>query len=719
MPPKQVDLKLQSSSSSKNEHLTNNGSKGDIERDVVVPPRGRNGAGTNRVGTSRVGSNRERTHDWERGKGSLEKESSRGFEKHFGRNDRYDKEDNDRFGRKSGGGGRYDKFSEFEHRVNSGGGYRNNHHYNHHSYGHREEVEPEWMTEGPTSQSETIELKGFEEDEKKKEEEKKVEKVETRRNDSGDGNSSNSGNHLLAHLENLSNNKQKKIEPSKPPEESHDFDINEIFKFDNWQGGPSSEPNMAHGVQNNTEAQGSRFAQWFNNSAREDSPIDRLLSNVSFLNDSSDSELSHNNSANSLGNSFTMGQGEKRNESGSEKDIMNLFQKANINLNQLMMQQRNNSINPSSNAGVNLHQAKSVAELEASLKQNTLREEQLQQLQRQQQQQQHHQQQQHKQYPNPFNYANHHQQLIDSQLNHHQQLQQQRPLLPQINNSSTPSNTSTQSAFTSLTPTSVIRKIASEKDREILQKMVVVPGQEEFAKKQQQHQQQQMSSQSPYPVVNGLASDHLSSPTPPPTFRPIVKGNMLHPSQQQQQQHHSSMDSEKLSKMVEQHRAHQQQQQAIQNALAVQRQMNSSPTINPGSGGMRFGPTPQMPPVSGSFQVPSRPDPMAPTNVIRNMVQSGAINPAVHSTVMNPLHIQQYIQQQQQPATTTTTTADTTAISKRWRPDRSSTNSGHGSGKRSSAGRHPTAIDKGSDQYSHSCGGGRGCCSCTSSGSGI
>ncbi|XP_015785233.1 eukaryotic translation initiation factor 4E transporter [Tetranychus urticae] len=301
----------------------------------------------------------------------------------------------------------------------------NNRRYGHHdrrdSRNHEEE-EPEWFTGGPTSQHDTIELKGFEEEmpedevSKGRQNHHRPQNQHVEPESRGQGSLINNGD-VKEHFENHNHYKSNGVEEHESgSKEIQDFDINEMFKFEGWKNIVSMSPENVTSIPGFTDPNvsgqnqnggTSRFAQWFNVSRTEtESPIDRLLQNVTFS--SSYNAAPHDSRRSSvqeiertLFNHNHLGNGSHRidptvlglrnpetynghhhhngghiNTNGTEngahghndspvnkgKDLLNLLQKANININDLMQQQSSLPTLPK------FEHARSVEEIEAGLR---------------------------------------------------------------------------------------------------------------------------------------------------------------------------------------------------------------------------------------------------------------------------------------------------------------------------------------------------------------
>ncbi|XP_061162294.1 eukaryotic translation initiation factor 4E transporter-like isoform X2 [Saccostrea echinata] len=216
--------------------------------------------------------------------------------------DRFDREDRRFESRENRGFGR----REFEDRN-----YRERGHYNNRnrrdSFRGREEEEPEWFTEGPTSQHERIELHGFdkrrsntpEKDEgnwrqMEKEEAStrgdKIEEVPQKKEEE-----EMEENHQGESVANVTdrNGSLETNEPSSPeesnnsdsinvqsPQNNNLFDFNEFFRIENL-------PGLNDGVSPTADVTGiqSRFSKWFSNNSRDNSRRSSINEDFGYLND--------------------------------------------------------------------------------------------------------------------------------------------------------------------------------------------------------------------------------------------------------------------------------------------------------------------------------------------------------------------------------------------------------------------------------------------------
>ncbi|KAJ7999782.1 hypothetical protein DPEC_G00198000 [Dallia pectoralis] len=122
------------------------------------------------------------------------------------------------------------------------------------------EDEPEWFTGGPTSQSETIELIGF--DDKILEEDKRRPKRSRKRTDSKEvecnGGLSEEPEQVLRQSQSTAD--QEVPHPEVLPEQASDFDFNEFFNLEKTMPGLAS---MIEDVLGEGPASASRFSRWF------------------------------------------------------------------------------------------------------------------------------------------------------------------------------------------------------------------------------------------------------------------------------------------------------------------------------------------------------------------------------------------------------------------------------------------------------------------------
>jgi len=302
---------------------------------------------------------------------------------------------------------RYSRF-DYENRRSMANS-RNNRYHRDGKHDHNrslEEDEPEWFVGGPTSQHDTIELKGFEEDSGGHHDTKSCSNDHSSRpNSRGPGSSKNevyfndnlcsktTGNQekLGSQLNNLEINSHESSINETNLKENQDFDINEMFKLDNWRHMSSlSNENISSIPVNSEYSNGnssgtSRFAQWFSGNKSDcQSSIDRLLANATFASknnsrrssfhedhlnsivatadsSSSPSKISYNGPTHL---SMLEGKSDQEGEANDEKALFNILKKANINVNELIHKQPPLPV-------IKFEQAKSVAELEAGLPTNT------------------------------------------------------------------------------------------------------------------------------------------------------------------------------------------------------------------------------------------------------------------------------------------------------------------------------------------------------------
>ncbi|GIY59188.1 eukaryotic translation initiation factor 4E transporter [Caerostris darwini] len=251
-----------------------------------------------------------------------------------------------------------------------------------------DEVEPEWFSGGPTSQSETIELVGFEDSEGRKPGKKKRSKQNSRRSslksDEGEKNETTVSDDKSS----LKKSETKQVETSKKTiievkeiEEIQDanksntgFDLEQLFKME-WM--PGLIHNEAPPETVNKEIGCSRFSQWFSkespvpedhesrNNSRRSSLHEELIANVlnsivepqitipSPTENSSDNYFAPISPALSHSPNYAL---PKSLPSTTGKDIMEILQSANSG--------KTSSVNGSAPH----ESAKTVQELEADLK---------------------------------------------------------------------------------------------------------------------------------------------------------------------------------------------------------------------------------------------------------------------------------------------------------------------------------------------------------------
>ncbi|XP_053214301.1 putative uncharacterized protein DDB_G0271606 [Panonychus citri] len=368
----------------------------------------RNDTAIRRIGSGRVMSQRDN-------KSTLEWSKSREEEIENRRsNMRYNTTNNSN--NNNAGRYDYDRRSSMHNNNNRRYGHQDRRDHRHH-----EEEEPEWFTGGPTSQHDTIELKGFEEEMPEEDE------IELRRRHL---HHNHNHNQYFGRNQNQSNgpessgqscgNDNFENDPStnviegqaSGSKEGQEFDINEMFNFEGWKNvvnmGPDNPstsipeyPDTLVPGENQNVGGTSRFAQWFSVGRNEtESPIDRLLQNATFSsNYNSNSNYDHRRASvqdiesgvfhhningnmengfhridpsvlglrNSESNNHNLLNG-KENGDGSHhdgpvnkgKDLLSLFKKANINVNDLMQQQ-------AALPTVKFEHARSLEEIEASL----------------------------------------------------------------------------------------------------------------------------------------------------------------------------------------------------------------------------------------------------------------------------------------------------------------------------------------------------------------
>ncbi|KAG8177969.1 hypothetical protein JTE90_012656 [Oedothorax gibbosus] len=227
-----------------------------------------------------------------------------------------------------------------------------------------DEVEPEWFSGGPTSQSETIELVGFEdpqndgEGRKKKKRSKQTSRRSSLKSDEGDKpepvSSDDKEKSSQKKAESKADDSKKIISEVKETDDPHEakpassFDLEELFKMD-WI--PGLIPNEAPIETTNKDMGCSRFSQWFrkdsplhdipgsDNNSRRSSLHEELVANV--LNSIAEPQVSIPSPIpNTSGNYFapispalsqSSGYALPQTSHNTSKDIMELLQSANSN----------------------------------------------------------------------------------------------------------------------------------------------------------------------------------------------------------------------------------------------------------------------------------------------------------------------------------------------------------------------------------------------------
>ncbi|XP_021371115.1 nuclear receptor coactivator 6-like isoform X2 [Mizuhopecten yessoensis] len=230
--------------------------------------------GPRRIGSGRIQLDRDR--------GEVTRERVGGERDFRAIRDRFDRDDRDRdrrYDREWDRDGRDSRDSrdprdrgfrrEFEDRDNRRD--FGNRHYNSRDSGrrrdYRHEDEPEWFTEGPSSQLDTIELRGFER-EKEKETPHRIKEIA----EEGDADVSATEGHKTGVADVTDRNGSLETnEPSSPEESNHSdsmqttsphgniFDFNEFFKIDNLPGLNQEGPIPSADI----PVVQSRFSQWF------------------------------------------------------------------------------------------------------------------------------------------------------------------------------------------------------------------------------------------------------------------------------------------------------------------------------------------------------------------------------------------------------------------------------------------------------------------------
>ncbi|CAL1278183.1 unnamed protein product [Larinioides sclopetarius] len=319
-----------------------------------------------RIGSGRIITRDRDQRDWER-------DREYGYGNRNDRRDRFDQEDSDKELRRYSGRYRTDR------RSRSG-------------RDRIDEVEPEWFSGGPTSQSETIELVGFEDPHNDGENRKPTKKKRSKQNSRRSSLKSDEGEKIEAVLSDDKSTQKKsetKLDDSKQSitevketEETQDankssntgFDLEQLFKMD-WI--PGLIQNEAPPENNDKEMGCSRFSQWFRkesplpegpesgNNSRRSSLHEELIANVlnsivepqikipSPTENSSDNFFAPISPALSHSPNYALPQTLSTNTS---KDIMEMLQSAN------------SGSESSVNGGTPNEPVKTVRELEADLK---------------------------------------------------------------------------------------------------------------------------------------------------------------------------------------------------------------------------------------------------------------------------------------------------------------------------------------------------------------
>ncbi|GFY50848.1 eukaryotic translation initiation factor 4E transporter [Trichonephila inaurata madagascariensis] len=319
---------------------------------------------TRRIGSGRIISRDRDQRDWDR-------DREYGYGSRNDRRDRFDQEDSDKDLRRYSG-----RYNRSERRSRGGRGDR------------IDEVEPEWFSSGPTSQSETIELVGFEDGEGRKPAKKKRSKQNSRRSSLKSDEGERSEPAQVEDKGSQKKNNESKQEEVKQTiteiremEETGDsnkstntgFDLEQLFKMD-WI--PGLIQNEAPPENTDKEIGCSRFSQWFRkespvpegnesgNNSRRSSLHEELIVNVlnsivepqitipSSTENSSDNYFAPISPALSHSPNYSLPQ---TMPSSTSKDIMEILQSANSGSESV------NGVNPK-------EPAKTVQELEANLK---------------------------------------------------------------------------------------------------------------------------------------------------------------------------------------------------------------------------------------------------------------------------------------------------------------------------------------------------------------
>lgn len=241
-----------------------------------------------RIGSGRIQIDRDRERE-----PAHQERDFRAIRDRFDREDRrFDNRDNRNYGRR-----------EFEDRNYRERGHYNNNRNRRDSYRNRNEEEPEWFTEGPTSQHDRIELHGFEQrsnstPDKEDENWRQAERQESRqeiKKGTPHKEEDEETNHRRESVANVTdrNGSLETNEPSSPEESNNSdsinvqsprhnnlFDFNEFFKLENL-------PGLHEGASPSTDFTGlqSRFSKWFSNSSRDNSRRSSINEDFGYLND--------------------------------------------------------------------------------------------------------------------------------------------------------------------------------------------------------------------------------------------------------------------------------------------------------------------------------------------------------------------------------------------------------------------------------------------------
>ncbi|GFS84202.1 eukaryotic translation initiation factor 4E transporter [Nephila pilipes] len=217
-----------------------------------------------RIGSGRIITRDRDQRDWDR-------DREYGYGSRSDRRDRFDQDDSDKDLRRYSG-----RYNRSDRRSRGGRGDR------------IDEVEPEWFSGGPTSQSETIELVGFEDPHNDGEGRKPAKKKRSKQNSRRSSLKSDEGERTETVQAEDKGSQKKNSEPKqeevkqtiaevKEMEEAQDsnksantgFDLDQLFKMDWISGLPSLIQNEAPPENTDKEIGCSRFSQWF----RKESPV--------------------------------------------------------------------------------------------------------------------------------------------------------------------------------------------------------------------------------------------------------------------------------------------------------------------------------------------------------------------------------------------------------------------------------------------------------------
>ncbi|XP_071946538.1 uncharacterized protein [Antedon mediterranea] len=181
---------------------------------------------------------------------------------------------------------------------------------------HRDDEDPEWFTGGPTSQNDTIELRGFQdnsssnvEEKRKKHDKEKVEKERAKKVDQ------NGMDKVRVRKSPSPVVEEAKKAEKKPDTSSKEFDINQFFTL------TDGIENLPVPSQEDTAGSGSRFSQWF---AKSQSPVQDQQ--ISFL-----SELQGRQSPNLSASLFMPIKPDRAGSPQATSDILAMLQRSNTN----------------------------------------------------------------------------------------------------------------------------------------------------------------------------------------------------------------------------------------------------------------------------------------------------------------------------------------------------------------------------------------------------